>query len=330
MKKLYLHIGAANTGADILQRNLYRNRKSLMQAGIYYPSEPYGMESSSSVHGNGIALEKVIFSESYDERRLMALLGDYFRASRGRDILFSGEKLEKLPVNAAKDLKHIANSYNFEVHIVYYVRAIVDQIVSLYYKAVMTRGLSRSMKEMFDLYISYEGHYRFVQSVAKFSDIFGRDALVVKNMDGVKGFLFEDFVETVLGLDRESVAQLDVEYPRESRIPTPYELEMVRHINGVMGDSPASSLLAEALLVENPAESDRMKIDAESARRLVEKFDGDTKLLNRFISVGEKRLETIESVEIVEEMERFALRPFQSASLAMIMHMAKEIRKGVR
>jgi len=132
MKKLYLHIGAANTGADILQRNLYRNRKSLMQAGIYYPSEPYGMESSSSIHGNSIALEKVIFSESYDERRLMALLGDYFRASRGRDILFSGEKLEKLPVNAAKDLKHIANSYNFEVYIVYYVRAFQPDSCSRY------------------------------------------------------------------------------------------------------------------------------------------------------------------------------------------------------
>ncbi|ESR26385.1 tetratricopeptide repeat protein [Lutibaculum baratangense] len=234
-RTLYLHIGHGKTGSSYIQASLAKSRRSLEEAGIWYPSPPDADKAASGgiSSGNG-----------------RMLVGNEIPADRApadcEAILFSSERLFKHLLDAdnrqaVRDWATAAGAGSIEVLL--FIRDPIEQLASSYQQAVKRHGTTISLDE----FSAKQQMPKDVRDLLAGLRAMSNVRVTVRNYSRVRGSLLP-VTAAWLGIDR-SLLELP---PREqvNRSLTAGELALQRVLNGRVG--PSSKILSDPLCELTP------------------------------------------------------------------------------
>lgn len=237
MKKLIIHIGTEKTGTTSIQSFLNENRDSLLRDhGVCYPSFGNSImghfELVASLHpmcNNGRRAEfaqhvdydpEIVWNEFCKDIlsldcETVVVSSEHFSSRINSDgIRYVKKKLdERLP--------------DYKVEIFVYLRNQVDMFQSAYSTYIKTGGT----KSIFELSEGINGdgaYYNFYKLISMWSDVFGYEALTVRNFDSVK---------SGVGLVSDFLTCLDIDFHIKRRSEeknitwNPMFLEFARNLN---------------------------------------------------------------------------------------------------
>ena len=211
MKKIILHIGAAKTGTSAIQSYLSLNKGSLEKEGYYYQitNSDKAAKNFKITSGNAAYLGQIlkngdfskrnlvkIISESILKKNLAKIISDSIKKAQGKHIIFSSEVLEPYNEERMEIFKKIAAKKGYNLIIVYYIRAIADQTVSLHHQLLKRHAYTKSFTEF-----AQQHKNRFLNVIEKSIRVLGKEHVIIKNYDKTKQNIFPDFLQSVLNIN---------------------------------------------------------------------------------------------------------------------------------
>jgi len=243
---VYLHIGTHKTGTTALQRWLYANRSRLAEHGLLLPVDgPYYCPPGRSRPPEDGGHWSLAFSmmgtrphwmstgqvPSFDSCRA-ALRADLeswrsLRGARRADVLLSSEHW--FVGVAPTALAGLFADLGFRVVVVAYLRRQDDFLLSLHNQWVKTGRITETFAEFLDAQVedphSYAYYHRHLDA---FSQVFGRDALVVRRFEEAKMVSRDLIADFTSLLDLALPPPTSAELHHNDSVPTEL-LEVIRH-----------------------------------------------------------------------------------------------------
>lgn len=220
---LFLHVGAGKTATTAIQSAIPALRKQLERYNIRAPLDP---EVSSALlyrpqpaGGFSFTLSKLLNpgfrrGKPFEENRAWEWLANELVKAReeGKNLLFSSEALQFAKKPRLIRLRALLQEVGWNIKIIYYARNAVDYSVSEYLQHLKTGFTAYPGK---DYPFSLEDFMRqatvpFGYTLDAYSEVFRKDALVVKNYDVEKNELLKSFFCIVSGRNLEATAQKQV------------------------------------------------------------------------------------------------------------------------
>jgi hypothetical protein len=178
MRKIFLHIGAGKTGTSALQSFFAINKKNLEKYNIFYPySENEEKAKQFKItNGNAKELANLLIDKNIDKEKIKKYLNNDIKESKEKHILYSSERLHHFREENMKIFKDIADKNRYEIIIIYYIRSIIDHLVSFYHQLIKQHLYTKSFNE----YIK-EFNSPFVKNIDKLLNLFDKENIIIKN-----------------------------------------------------------------------------------------------------------------------------------------------------
>lgn len=321
MKKIFLHIGAGKTGTSALQAQFAINQEALNDHGIHYPSF-INDQKAKNFHitsGNAIELGNILKNKGSSKKDLEKYLLHDIKEANDRHILYSSEVMEPFDKNNMKILNEIALEKGYRIIVVYYIRSIADQAISLYHQLLKRHRNTKSFSEFIKVH-----NNRFLTVIQNAIDTIGKNNLIVKNYDKVKNNIFQDFLTDILNI--QELNDFKIVNKKVNRSLSKFEVSLMLHMNRLLTKPEHSTFISDALIHTNPDVKYKMTIDQKDFETLQIKYQQDIEKLNTYLKDKEKPLKLIESSQIVSEDKNIELNPFQSAVFAILAEITKDIK----
>ena len=235
--RIVVHIGTEKTGSTSIQAFCRQNWRALLRRGLLYPARP-GPDWHSSLivasraprprpkarRGRDIVDEP---ARAAYAARVQAMLGREIARHRPAQVLLSNEVLAPRLADAAslRRLQALLAPLADEVRILVYLRRQEDFLASLYSTAIKTGATPTLGEVIATCDLDYDA------MLARWAQLFGREALMVRRYGGPGFDILADFAETV-GLG--PVGDL----PRPTRMNPSLDgatLELLRRMNPHLG-----------------------------------------------------------------------------------------------
>lgn len=322
MKNIFLHIGAGKTGTSALQSQFVINQDPLEKAGIYYPSSNTDEKAKNFqiTSGNAVALGEIMKNKETSKSSLKKVLIQDIKNSKGKHILYSSEVLEPFDENNMNIFNEIALNNGYRLKIIYYIRAIGDQTVSLYHQLLKRHLYTKSFTEYLEI-----SNNRFLTIIEKSIRAIGEEHVIIKNYDKVKENITHDFLINVLKVP--NINNFQIQNKSVNRSLTKFEVSLMTHMNKFFTKTHQSTFISNALIHTNPNANYRMSIEQKDAERLKQIYANQIEKLNQYLPPEEKSIKLIENLQILEDDKPIHLNPFQSSVLAILAELTKEIKK---
>jgi hypothetical protein len=295
---VYFHIGAAKTGTSAIQVALARNRDALAKHGVVYPKSRSDVLAAQGLitSGNGELLYSLLWPQADrpgDAKQARHALQNLIRDNPAGSILYSSELFVSAPPEAFAALCQFIRDCGADVKVIYYVRHLMDNALSLYNQHVKWGGLTID-------FIDYvrTRKCKFEVAIQTFSGIVGEGNLVLRLYDDQKSQLVQGFYRIVLP-DAASVASSDFDFSRATEVVnrslSPLETEIMLRINRVLKRQKCPNVKAVTKAIsdkfiyqekKSPARNqvtlEEMKLLKQNNRdvlRFVNRFAGDAFVL---------------------------------------------------
>jgi len=201
--RIVVHIGTEKTGSTSIQAFCRQNRRALLRRGLLYPARP-GPDWHSSLivasraprprpgAGRGRDIVDEPARAAY-AARVQAMLGREIARHRPAQVLLSNEVLAPRLADAAslRRLQALLAPLADEVRILVYLRRQEDFLAGLYSTAVKN-GAARTLEE-----IIAASDLDYDAMLARWAQVFGREALIVRRYGGPGFDILADFAEAV-------------------------------------------------------------------------------------------------------------------------------------
>jgi len=240
-KTAYFHIGSSKTGTSVIQNGNMNNIDLLAEAGIFYPIVK-GRDAANTVvaTGNGRFFmnfrdskktRKIPFENAY--KRVLKQIVD-MTPKNCHSILFSSEGFAGFDVDALFIFKEHLSKICENFKIIYYVRHPLDQSVSRYMEFFKKNKVLSSGKDEYINSYDYDfGDYlkvnrnNYLSTIKNYTEVFGKENVIVKLYDAEKGKLYFDFLNTIGIQDTQNFTSPEI----MNRSLTLKELEVMRQVN---------------------------------------------------------------------------------------------------
>ncbi len=320
MKKIFLHIGAGKTGTSALQSHFVLNKQHLERNNYYYPATKNELKAKELkiTAGNGIDLAQLLRQEDCNIESIEALALQYIQDANGKDIIISSEILTLFRPACAKVFKDAVNRLGYEIIVIYYVRAIADHLLSSYHQQLKRHAYSKK----FTAFIQNRKN-NFLETISKSINVFGRENLIVKNYDVVKGNIFLDFIENILEIG--DMQNLIVENKKINRSLTEFEVALMRYMNISFKNAKDSTFISDALIYGDPNAKYKMSISDKDLKIVSKKYSDDIDKINEYLCEQERPLSLTRGLEVKEDND-ISLNNFQKAVLSILAELTKKIK----
>ena len=317
MKKLFLHIGAGKTGTSALQSHFVLNKQLLEKNNYYYPTTKNESKAKNLkiTAGNGLDLAQLLKQKDCNNESIEALVLQYIKDANGKDIIISSEILTIFQSKCAKIFKDAVNKSGYEVIVIYYVRAIADHLLSSYHQQLKRHTYSKE----FTVFIRNVRN-NFLETISKSINVFGKENLIVKNYDVVKGNIFLDFIENILMI--EDIQNIIVENKKINRSLTGFEVALMRYMNTSFNNTKDSTFISNALIYGNPNAQYEMSISGKNLKIVSSKYSTDIDKINEYLCEKERPL-SISSLEVKADND-VSLNNFQQSVLSILAELTKK------
>jgi len=214
---IFLHVGAGKTGTTSIQAAIPTMRRNLVEAGLRAPldlSVSSEFEFRPSVlSGYSYSLAKLMnpgfkYPNPVDDEKTWDWLEIEFEKAQneGLNLLFSAEALQFAREPQLQAFNELAARYGLQIKVIFYARTALDYTISEYLQHLKT-GFSRYAK-IEDIPTSLSAHVAsavvpFNLTLSKFSQVFGRESLNVRNFNVARSNLLGDFFTAVTGSSQE-------------------------------------------------------------------------------------------------------------------------------
>ena len=295
---VYFHIGAAKTGTSAIQVALARNRDALAKHGVIYPKSRSDALAAQGLitSGNGELLYSLLWPQAErpeDAKQARQTLQNLIKANPTASILYSSELFVSAPPEAFAALRQFILDNGANVKVIYYLRHMMDNALSLYNQHVKWGGLTLD-------FIDYlrKRPNKFGVAIKTFGDIVGKDNLILRLYDDEKSSLVQGFFRIVLP-ETESRDLSDFDFSRATEVVnrslSPLETEIMLRINRVLKRQHCPNVKAvtkaisdKFIYAENKSpvrnqvtreEMELLKQNSRDVLRSVNKYVGDAFIL---------------------------------------------------
>lgn len=204
--RAYLHIGAGKTGTSTIQASLARHRDAVHAAGLHYPVGERNVESRSSAggisSGNGTPLARYLSPDRgirpWSRHDVQQWLTDAVAAAEGRDILISSEMLQSIRQPQLEDLRELFAERGLDLHIIFYVRHLLDWKLSAFAQNAKVGALHRQPPEERtpDGYIA-AGTSAWPRQLEMLASVLGRERVICRLYDADRARLVANFLDAI-------------------------------------------------------------------------------------------------------------------------------------
>lgn len=194
-KEIYIHVGAGKTGTTALQQFFFLNEQKLGRKGLYFPSVGRAPSNSAIAHHALACRQQVAKGEETEE--IKELWKNLASENEGR-LLVTSEDFHALisdqnGIQFLKEIKSILSDQ--EVFIIFYIRREDEWLQSAYSQWIKSGSLRNgvSIHEFIK-----KKRVSLPEQILKFSDIFGKDQMIVKPFEKIQligGNVFSDFMD---------------------------------------------------------------------------------------------------------------------------------------
>ncbi len=184
-----LHIGFHKTGSSAVQEFFYEDQTSLLEHGISYPQPLCSYPSHGELAWCFLNEDAPWKDRTYQVDEVCRHYTNILRENEklGLITILSTEDLSLISKHDMKELATILSE--FPVYVIIYTRDPVDYMVSLYNHAVAEGATPLSFRDFLLTDFAFEAT-RFAERIEEWADVFGRQALVVREyaLDAVADF----------------------------------------------------------------------------------------------------------------------------------------------
>jgi hypothetical protein len=295
MKIMYLHIGAGKTGTSSLQSQFAINKDVLEKYNIYYPISKNDKQAKNFkiTSGNAVDLAFLLREKTSDNKMIERIIKGHILMAEGKNILLSSEIIQSFDYDKILICKNIAFVLGYQIKIIYYVRAIVDNLVSSYQQTIKRHGNTKNL----DIFLkSYRNKFR--ETIEKIDEIFGSSNIIVKNYDLVKDNIFLNFLQSILNI--EDCSNFKIENKRVNRSLTKHELSFIKYLNYFFRSRVISTLVSNTLIHINPIAKYELLISKNDFEIVSNLYTQDLAVINSYLPESEKPLNLVDSIKINE------------------------------
>ena len=272
-RKLWLHAGGEKAGSSALQNSVGQLAAQLGEHGVAYANNVAINSPLEFTNGNGKALFDGLTAPAIDRQALQSLLLSYF--SVHRQAICSSECFCRVELPRWKLLADLCDHLNIELHIVYYVRDVIDHFLAQYDQHVKHHWEWREIGEWM---VGFP--WRDASALSILSNVLAADRLHVRHYVSGTTDMLRSFLE-ILGLSAVADKAEHISRIWVNRSLTNYERERLKGINkhfyylqtGVLADR---ILYANPNLMPEPA-----VIPAGILKGLHERAEGDRCWINK-------------------------------------------------
>ncbi|MBF9035277.1 hypothetical protein HKCCE2091_13610 [Rhodobacterales bacterium HKCCE2091] len=273
MTPITIHIGMNKTGTSALQAALHRNRRALLKAGFHYPDT--GLGSLSEGAGLHYRFSESFLRDAATARTITAALLREIDERNADHAFVSSEFLVEL-----KDLTALAEAFaGRDVRVLVYLRRHDHWLPSLFAQAVKTRPQppwGPSIEDFIDFVRTRSTHYyRFGALLERWSEAFGRDAMIVRTYGpgGTTDTVADVF--DLFGIDPAAVPGLTLPKGRVNGAPSRRQLAAIDHLQRARIPAFDRIRLVDRILSLDDGEKPRRLMTQATARALVEEHAAD-------------------------------------------------------
>lgn len=295
-RRLVLHMGLTKTGSTAIQTWCVWNRDFLLAHGVRYPE--HGSDESAfrgaPLPGNGTPFLPFLgapprMDRAAAKRGVEAVIGDFLDGGAPTTLASNEKMWGQLRAERFEDLVRRISAMGVQVQVVVYLRDVASHAVSLYAQVVQQGALTTTLEEFLAEQES-EFHYRprLRENLETMLAVLGRDNMMVRHYDSVRGALIEDFLSGVLTIeDRDGVQQPPNQVSNRSLGLR--EIEWKRHVNALLGEDRVRSkeLGRRVTMLSGMADDQRLAITARGLGRLEQAHSEDVAWVNRVFFGGE-------------------------------------------
>ncbi len=276
----------AKTGSSALQVALSRNRETLAEHGVLYPTARNDKIANDGgvVTGNGVHLAPFLLSRapSIDadpagRAALNKMVGILNRAEFDT-VLYSSELLYRSSADRLAALT--ARTTGWQPQAVLYVRDIAGHALSMY-SQVCKRGRYTGTLDDYlgtaDKPPKYELLLR--DRISQMVNIFGKDNVTVLHYDTERTRLVDGFMHEVLGIPADSA--LDLTQGEINRSLTAHEVAIMRYANRRLKPVETAWLFSDQLISRPPVIPAPLALNPRQVEQLYDRFAGDVAWVNR-------------------------------------------------
>jgi len=256
MTRVFLHMGAGKTGTSAIQASLALHRPILAAAGLFYPQSSDIAEARAQAgevsSGNGAPLSRFLSKNKqragWTPAETEAFLDAAFRAADGRDLLFSSEGMQAARQRPLAELIRLIDARGGQVHIIFYLRHVLDVVVSAFAQFAKSGALERldEDRRTIDPWVA-AAQVNWAAQLEAFANAVGRERLHTRLYDAERRALFPGLL-----------AIINPELPRKippadaggvvNRTPNLAELTLMLELNALPRAPVVSRLVMNALL----------------------------------------------------------------------------------
>jgi hypothetical protein len=317
-KKIFLHIGLHKTGSTTIQHGLHKNSNLLLRHGYNVPT------TGVTIHGNA-GQHNVVWEELGDKRFIesagtMRDLIAEIEHSKEETIILSSEEFCLLRPPQINSVYEKLSPYG-EIFVVVYLRRQDTWMLSVWAELVKQGFVILSFLEWAKKNMHFGDFYNRLEP---WDRIVGQQKMRVRTLDReyLSDHVFIDFLKTC------DINDIDgIKIPESMNIsPSVKTLEIIRHIVGILGESPRPpyssdnlSFQVSKMIRKFARESgwDNQKyslLDEEQASTLLEAFNtSNSKVASKYLS--RERLFT----ESFDEKPQFLLSDFEGEEALKLM-----------
>lgn len=270
MPVLTLHIGIPKTGSSAIQSALARNVDALRARGVLYPESPSvaAARAGRISSGNALAIGKLLEVPALANRSLdtAGVYPEIRRAhAEGLDLVYSSETLVGASDTALASFLAEVERIGYTPRIAIYLRSVAGLAVSSYHQQVKRNRYTGSFSGFLQGFRATP-----LRVVMRLQQTLDPALLRVRNYDGVRDDLVRDFFVHVLELD--SIEGLELTNPRINRSMTPFEIALLREMNGVLDSDRLGIIASDALIYGDQEAGYRHRITREDLALLRREF----------------------------------------------------------
>jgi hypothetical protein len=206
MSRVFLHVGAGKTGTSAMQAALARHRAILAAAGLIYPEAPGIAEARAQAgevnSGNGGPLARFLSKSKqradWTPAETEAFLDAAFTLAAGRDLLFSSEGMQAARQRPLADLIRLIEARGGTVHIIFYLRHVLDVVVSAFAQFAKSGVLLRldEDRRTLDRFVA-TAEVNWASQLEVFANAVGRERLHVRLYDAERRALLPGLLSLI-------------------------------------------------------------------------------------------------------------------------------------